>query len=53
MFIDVGSKLSVARVMRDVWLATFRNALALLLPAMDILDPIGIVIEDRVVRNGR
>ena len=52
MFIDVGGKLSVARVMRYVRLTTFRNALALLLPAMDILDPIGIVIENRVVSNG-
>ena len=52
MFIDVGGKLSVARAMRYVRLATLRNTLALLLPAMDTLDPIGIVIEDRVVRNG-
>ena len=52
MFIDVGGQLSVAGVMRYVWLATSRNALALLLPAMDILDPSGIVIENRVVSNG-
>ena len=52
MFIDVGSKLSVARVMRCVRVATLHNGLALLLPAMNILDPSGIVIENRVVSNG-
>ena len=52
MFIDVGSKLSVAWVIRYIWLATLYNALTLLLPAMNILDPSGIVIKNHVVNNG-
>ena len=53
MLFDVGSKLAVARVKRYARFLTFRNAalLALLLPAMDMLDPSGIVVEDRVVSN--
>ena len=53
MLIDVGSKLFIARVMIHVRLPAFRNAVALLLPVMDMLDPSGIVFEDRVVGNTR
>ena len=53
MLVDVGSELFIARVMTHIRLPTFRNALALLFPVMDKLDPSGIVFDNRVVGNGR
>jgi len=53
MLVDVGSELLIARVIKHVQLPIFRNALALLLPVMDILDPSGIVFHDRIVGDRR
>jgi hypothetical protein len=53
MLVDVGNELFIARVMRHVRLPTFHNTLALLLPVIDILDPSGIVFNDRVIGNRR
>ena len=53
MLVDVGSELFIARVVKHVRLPIFRNALASLLPVVDILDPSGIVFDNCVIGNGR
>ena len=53
MLVDISSKLFIARATKHVGIQTFRNAIALLLPVVDELDPSGIVFNDRVIRNRR